>query len=1003
MLQALQKLTRSGIARTMGLAMILAVSVAGTAVTHALDANQTHNFTIKIYEGDPSANKVVPGIVAKLVADDSSNASNGVTGTSDSNGEINFTNVHEGGFNVEIAHNISTYYGRDYHVFIDSDTTLEASILPQTSTLTKYNLTVRVFDGDPSANKLVHAAQVDVFADDSSSPTKDSTGTTDNSGNANFQLVKGGYTVKVGYNLPNDFYGRDYHIYVDSETTLEASLVSKTPPPPGDPTGDCLPTPPRGKPLLNIWPISESGAACTDYHFLAVKNETTGSGYVTGNGTVNATDGQIVQVELYVHNGVLDYPENIAHNVQVQAAVPTSSGTISASAWADNAEKITSAQKGGNVNIALGANQTLEFISGSTKLYDNKGAFQSNLPDGITGSGVSIGDMRGCYQFLHFVTFQLRVKSTTPPPTLTPNLTIVKTVSNITQNIGYQKSVQANDNDTVSFKLVITNTGNGDATHVVVKDVLPAGLSNLDAIDLNNIALGTIKAGESRTVTFSAKVNHIQCGTTLTNTASAQSNEVGPVTDSATITSPVCPPTGTPTLTIVKTVSNVTQNIGYQKSVVAAVGDTVSFKIVVTNTGDASATHVVVKDVLPAGLSNLDAVDLNNIALGTIAAGQSQTVTFKAKVNTINCSATITNTATASSNETAPVSDTATITSAACPPVTPTYTFSKSVRVVSSSSTFGKTASVMQSADGSGSNQVVEFKLSVAITSGTVQNLVINDVLPAGLTYFPGTLHVVTQDGKDVTLSDSLNQITLGTLSVNMTRDVYFKATVNLIASGTTKVLVNTATVTSDIGSKTDSATVVVNRPVIVNPNTTLSIVKTVANVTNNTDYLKNNTAKKGDNVDFRIVITNTGTTAATNVRLVDVLPDGITYADGLAVGTTNNWTGTPVVDPFLNIGTLNPGESVTVFFYGKVVSNLCSTKLTNVASTFADNASLVNDSATISLPTCIVNPPPYQAPPTGAGTTAAFVLAALTLIGFALYRTGQFSKFAKLTGLVRS
>lgn len=171
----------------------------------------------------------------------------------------------------------------------------------------------------------------------------------------------------------------------------------------------CLPTPPSGAPILNRWPIQTNGADCTDYPLLAVKNQA-GGDYVNG-GDIWAGPGDTLKVRLYVHNGVLDYPENEAGNVMVYADVPGGDGSqvISAEAWADNADAIRSDDKGGNVTINLAPTDHLEYIPGSAQVYGRGPVLLGSFSDSIVTSGASLGNMPGCFENLRFVTFLVRV------------------------------------------------------------------------------------------------------------------------------------------------------------------------------------------------------------------------------------------------------------------------------------------------------------------------------------------------------------------------------------------------------------------------------------------------------------------------------------------------------------------------------------------------------------------------------------------------------------------
>src|SRR6185295_3893342 len=94
---------------------------------------------------------------------------------------------------------------------------------------------------------------------------------------------------------------------------------------------------------------------------------------------------------------------------------------------------------------------------------------------------------------------------------------------------------------------------------------------------------------------------------------------------------------------------------------------------------------------------------------------------------------------------------------------------------------------------------------------------------------------------------------------------------------------------------------------------TTLSIAKTVSNITTGTGYNETVNVKKGNEVSFKIVVTNTGSHTANNVVVSDVLQSGLTYNDNLSV--SKHFTGNLTTSPFLKIASLGVDESVTTTF----------------------------------------------------------------------------------------
>ena len=111
---------------------------------------------------------------------------------------------------------------------------------------------------------------------------------------------------------------------------------------------------------------------------------------------------------------------------------------------------------------------------------------------------------------------------------------------------------------------------------------------------------------------------------------------------------------------ITKTVRNITSGTGYQGTVNANPGDTVSYRVIISGTSRAS-DNVMVTDAIPNGISNVRNLQINGLAsvgtnpaygisLGSLANGQTKTITYDATVaseaNFSYGQTTLTNTAT---------------------------------------------------------------------------------------------------------------------------------------------------------------------------------------------------------------------------------------------------------------------------------------------------------------------------------------------------------------------
>lgn len=136
---------------------------------------------------------------------------------------------------------------------------------------------------------------------------------------------------------------------------------------------------------------------------------------------------------------------------------------------------------------------------------------------------------------------------------LLPSLSLTKQVDQVTPQTGSQ----------VNYTVVVANSGDGNATGVVVLDTLSAGLNftgpvTLDppqagatlaqtGADLPTLAAGlTITAGQQITLTFPATIGTaLSTGAVLTNTASVTSAEVStPHTHAVTLTVVTAPKSG---------------------------------------------------------------------------------------------------------------------------------------------------------------------------------------------------------------------------------------------------------------------------------------------------------------------------------------------------------------------------------------------------------------------------------------------------------------------------
>ncbi len=171
----------------------------------------------------------------------------------------------------------------------------------------------------------------------------------------------------------------------------------------------------------------------------------------------------------------------------------------------------------------------------------------------------------------------------------------------------------------VLYTMTVTNTGPGTAPSVTVKDAFPAGLTVLSTSGCEGTTgvpscfLGTLAPGGSKSFTVRARVNGGTAGSTITNSAlvTFNGNDRNTANNRALASvRPVAPPN--PSLSVSKTAD---------KSGAVAPGDTLTYTVNVSNTGNVPLSNVNVKDALPAGttyVANSAQVSAPPVQSGTV-------------------------------------------------------------------------------------------------------------------------------------------------------------------------------------------------------------------------------------------------------------------------------------------------------------------------------------------------------------------------------------------------
>ena len=169
--------------------------------------------------------------------------------------------------------------------------------------------------------------------------------------------------------------------------------------------------------------------------------------------------------------------------------------------------------------------------------------------------------------------------------------------------------------DPIPIKLIVTNSGSGDAKNVKITDTLPDGLKTSDGRTRLTFDAGNLTAGQSKQ--FSA---------------SLMAEKTGKYVNNATATSEGGLKAQSQTTTIVRQPVLQISKSGPEKRYL---GRSITYEITVSNKGDASATELVVEDSVPMGARFVSATAGGRLMqskvvwnLGTLSAGSSRTVSL---------------------------------------------------------------------------------------------------------------------------------------------------------------------------------------------------------------------------------------------------------------------------------------------------------------------------------------------------------------------------------------